>query len=93
MLVLGLQGVLLPYLHRQESNSHRGRSSYVGLLGTVTLDVPVGSWGEVAFVDADGNRVRSRAITAEPGPLPKSTRVYIAEVDADYVHVVAVPDL
>jgi membrane protein implicated in regulation of membrane protease activity len=91
-LVLVLQGVLMPYLRRQESNSHRGRSSYVGLLGTVTLDVPVGSWGEVAFVDADGNRVRSRAITSEPGPLPKSTRVYIAEVDADYVHVVAIPE-
>ncbi|MBJ7341097.1 hypothetical protein [Mycolicibacterium sp.] len=92
-LVLAFQGLLLPYLRRQESNSHRGRSSYIGLLGTVTLDVPVGSWGEVAFVDADGNRVRSRAITTEPDVLAKDTRVYIADVDADYLHVVAVPDL
>ena len=92
VLVLALQGVLLPYLRKQESNSQRGRSSYVGLLGTVTLDVPAGSWGEVAFVDADGNRVRSRAISIEPGLLAKNTPVYIAEVDADYVHVVAVPE-
>ena len=91
-LVFALQGVLLPYLRRQESNSQQGRISYVGLLGTVTLDVPVGSWGEVSFVDSDGNRVRSRAITSEADVLTKNTRVYISDVDADYVHVVAVPD-
>jgi hypothetical protein len=62
------------------------------LLGTVTLEVPVDGWGEVAFVDSDGTRVRARAVTAEPEALSKTTRVYIADVDADYVHVVAVPD-
>lgn len=88
-----LHGALLPYLRRQQGNSHRGRSSYIGLLGTVTLEVPADGWGEVAFVDADGNRVRSRAKTTEPEALPKATRVYIADVDADFVHVVSVPDL
>ena len=92
VLLIGLQGLVLPYLRRQESNSHRGRISYIGLLGTVTLDVPSDGWGEVAFVDADGNRVRSRAVTAEPETLLKSTQVYISDVDADVVHVVAVPD-
>lgn len=91
-LLLGLQGVVLPYLRRQQSNSQLGRASYVGLLGTVTLDIPVGGWGEVAFVDGEGNRVRYRAVTAETAPLTKATRVYIADVDADHVHVVAVPD-
>lgn len=90
-LVFALNGVLLPYLRRQQANSHRGRTSYIGLLGTVTLDVPVGGWGEVSFVDADGNRVRSRAKTSEPEALPKSTQIYIADVDVDFVHVVAVP--
>lgn len=92
VLILGLQGVLLPYLRKQQSNSQHGRTSYIGLLGTVTLDVPTDGWGEVAFVDPDGNRVRSRAISSEPDILTKSTRVYIADVDADYVHVVAVPE-
>jgi phosphate/sulfate permease len=92
-LVAVLQGVLLPYLRRQEANSHRGRASYIGLLGTVTLDVPVDGWGEVSFVDADGNRVRSRAKSTETATLPKSTPIYIADVDPDFVHVVAVPDL
>lgn len=92
VLIALLQGVLLPALRRQQSNSHRGRTSYIGLLGTVTLDVPAEGWGEVAFVDADGNRVRARAVTSEPAALTKSTRVYIADVDADYLHVVAVPD-
>ena len=91
VLVVALQGLLLPLLRRQQSNSQRGRTSYIGLLGTVTLDVPTDGWGEVAFVDADGNRVRARAVTAEPATLPKSTPVYIADVDADYVHVVTVP--
>ncbi|MGE2715692.1 hypothetical protein ACQI4L_16680 [Mycolicibacterium litorale] len=90
-LIAALNGLLLPYLRRQQANSHHGRASYIGLLGTVTLDVPVDGWGEVSFVDADGNRVRSRAVTEETAALPKSTPVYIADVDADYVHVVAVP--
>lgn len=91
-LVAGLQGVVVPYLRKQQSNSQRGRSSYIGLLGTVTLDVPADGWGEVAFVDPDGNRVRSRAISTEAHTLAKSTQVYIADVDADYVHVVGVPE-
>ncbi|MBB2989917.1 uncharacterized membrane protein YuzA (DUF378 family) [Mycolicibacterium iranicum] len=92
LVVVGaLQGLLLPFLRRQQSNSQRGRASYIGLLGTVTLAVPTDGWGEVAFVDTDGNRVRARAITAEPDTLPKSTPVYIADVDADYVHVVTIP--
>lgn len=94
LVLIGLiQGVVLPYLRRQESNSHTGRASYIGLLGTVTLDVPVDGWGEVAFVDADGTRVRARAVTSEPSALLKATHVYIADVDADFVHVVSVPDL
>lgn len=92
-LMLALNGVLMPYLRRQQSNSQLGRASYIGLLGTVTLDIPPGGWGEVSFADADGNRVRARAVTAEPVALRKSTRVYIADVDADHVHVVSVPDL
>lgn len=90
-LTLLLQGVALPYLRRQEASSQHGRSAYIGLLGTVTIDVPPGGWGEIAFVDPDGNRVRSRAISAEPQTLAKATRVYIADVDAEYLHVVAVP--
>ena len=90
-LIGALQGVLLPYLRRQESNSQRGRASYIGRFGTVTLEIPTDGWGEVAFVDGDGNRVRARAITAEPEALTKSTHVYIADVDADFIHVVTIP--
>lgn len=91
-LVFALNGLLLPYMRKQQSNSHRGRASYIGLLGTVTLDVPVDGWGEVSFVDADGNRVRSRAKSSEPAALTKSTQIYIADVDNDFVHIVAVPE-
>jgi len=91
LLIGALQGVVLPYLRRQESNSQRGMASYIGLLGTVALDIPVDGWGEVAFVDPDGYRIRARAVTSEPVTLTKSTQVYIADVDADYVHVVTVP--
>ena len=92
VLLLALQGVALPYLRRQQANSQQGRISYIGLLGTVTLDVPSDGWGEIAFVDAEGNRVRSRAVTDETETLRKTTRVYISDVDVDAVHVVAVPD-
>ncbi|MGH3725373.1 MAG: hypothetical protein ACRDUS_14780 [Mycobacterium sp.] len=85
--------LFLTYLRRQQANSHSGRASYVGRLGTVTLDVPAGGgWGEIAFSDADGNRVRSRAITDEPEGLTKNTAVYIADVDEQYLHVVSIPD-
>ncbi len=91
-LMAAFQGLLLPYLRRQEANSHLGRDSYVGLLGIVTLDIPADGWGEVSFVDSDGNRVHARAVTAEPSALPKTTKVYIADVDPDAVHVVAIPE-
>ncbi|ORA58996.1 hypothetical protein [Mycobacteroides franklinii] len=85
--------LFLTYLRGQQANSHSGRASYVGRLGTVTLEVPSGGgWGEIAFVDADGNRVRSRAITDEPEGLAKNAPVYIADVDSEYLHVVSIPD-
>jgi membrane protein implicated in regulation of membrane protease activity len=92
VLLLLLQGLALPYLRRQQSNSHTGRLSYIGRLGTVTLDIPVDGWGEISFVDPEGNRVRSRAVTDEPEALLKSARVYISDVEADAVRVVGVPD-
>jgi hypothetical protein len=92
VLLLLLQGVALPYLRRQQSNSHTGRLSYIGRLGTVTLEIPVDGWGEISFVDPEGNRVRSRAVTDEPQALLKATRVYISDVEADAVRVVGVPD-
>ncbi|MUM18191.1 hypothetical protein FZI91_03530 [Mycobacterium sp. CBMA271] len=85
--------LFLTYLRRQQANSHSGRASYVGRLGTVTLDVPTGGgWGEITFTDADGNRVHSRAITDEPEGLAKNAAVYIADVDPEYLHVVSIPD-
>lgn len=92
VLVSLTHGLLLPYLLRQQANSHVGRDSYIGALGTVTLALAHGGWGEVSFTDEDGGRVRARAVTEEPRDLPVGTRVYIADVDSDYVHVVAVPD-
>ncbi|MEU9804855.1 hypothetical protein [Mycobacterium sp. NPDC050853] len=85
--------LFLTYLRGQQANSHSGRASYVGRLGTVTLEVPAGDgWGEIAFIDADGNRVHSRAISDEPSELSKNTAVYIADVDSEYLHVVAIPE-
>ncbi len=85
--------LFLTYLRRQQANSHSGRASYVGRLGTVTLEVPPGGgWGEISFIDADGNRVRSRATTDEPEGLAKDAAVYIADVDSEYLHVVSIPE-
>ncbi|RDI32636.1 hypothetical protein DEU38_103373 [Rhodococcus sp. AG1013] len=93
IVLVGLtRGVLLPYLLRQQSNSHIGRQAYIGLVGTVTIPIAPGGWGEVAFTDTEGNRVRARAVSAEAVMLPVDARVYIGDIDADNVHVVAVPD-
>lgn len=89
-LVVGTRGILFPYLLRQQANSHIGRASYIGAVGTVTLTVEPGGWGEVSFVDPDGNRVLSRAISDESVALTPATAVYIADVDDQYLHVVAV---
>lgn len=90
-LVALTRGVLLRYLLRQQANSHLSRQQYIGLLGTVTIAIPPGEWGEVAFTDPDGNRVRGRALTAEQGPLPAGTTVYIGDVDDTHLHVVTAP--
>ncbi|NLG56298.1 MAG: hypothetical protein GX542_11755 [Rhodococcus sp.] len=92
VLVVGTRGVLLPYLLRQQSNSHIGRASYIGAIGTVTLAVEPGGWGEVSFVDPEGNRVLGRAVSSETSALSPTTTVYIADVDDQYLHVVAVDD-
>jgi hypothetical protein len=83
----------LPYLLRQQSNSQISRLSYIGLTGTVTIPISPDGWGEIAFVDADGNRVRSRAVTTEPAVLPTGTPVYISDAFGDeHLHVVSIPD-
>lgn len=91
-LVFLTRGLLVPYLLRQQANSHTGRQGYVGRIGIITLPIEPGGWGEVAFTDVDGSRVRSRAVSAEREPLPVNSRVYIGEVDEDALHVVSIPD-
>ncbi|CAM2866763.1 NfeD family protein [Prescottella defluvii] len=93
IILVGLtRGALLPYLLRQQSNSHLGRDSYIGLTGTVTIAIEPGLWGEISFTDTEGSRVRARAVSAEPAPLPVNTPVYIGDVDDDNLHVVTIPD-
>ncbi|EOM77756.1 hypothetical protein DW322_00760 [Rhodococcus rhodnii] len=89
--VVASRFLLYPYLLRQQDNSHVARTSYIGSLGTVTLAIEPGGWGEVSFVDRGGSRVRARAVTHEPETLGVSTTVYIADVDETSLHVVAVP--
>lgn len=91
-LVLATRGLLIPYMVRQQDNSHIGRISYIGLLGTVTLDVTADGWGEVSFADSEGNRVGARAISSGKVTLPRGATVYIADVDENYLHVVPVDD-
>lgn len=91
-LVLATRGLLIPYMIRQQDNSHIGRTSYIGLLGTVTLDVKADGWGEVSFADSEGNRVGARAISSGKVTLPRGVTVYIADVDDNYLHVVPVDD-
>ena len=83
----------MPYIRRQQANSHQGRASYIGLSAPSPSSYRQAAGVRISFVDTGGNRVRARAKSTEPNPLPKATPVYIADVDADYVHVVAVPDL
>ncbi|WP_438472884.1 hypothetical protein [Rhodococcus erythropolis] len=92
VLVVVTRGLLLPYLLKQQDNSHIGRASYHGLLGTVTLTIAAEGWGEVSFVDAEGNRVQAKAVSAQPMVLTTGTTVYIADVDDQYLHVVTVDD-
>jgi hypothetical protein len=85
------RGLLLPYILRQQSNSHTGRASFVGQIGTVTITIPAGQWGEVEFTAPDGGRTRMRAVSDEEGTISKGARVYISDADKRNVHVVAIP--
>ncbi|SNT45856.1 NfeD family protein [Rhodococcoides kyotonense] len=92
VLVISTRGLLIPYMLRQQDNSHISRTSYIGLLGTVTLPVDAEGWGEVSFADAEGNRVGARAISSQGTSLARGITVYIADVDDTYLHVVPVGD-
>ncbi|MDI9918266.1 hypothetical protein [Rhodococcus sp. IEGM 1379] len=91
-LVATTRGLILPYLLKQQDNSHISRTSYVGLLGTVTLTIMPERCGEVSFADTEGNRVHATAISLHRAPLTTGTIVYIADVDDQYLRVVTVDD-
>lgn len=84
------RGVLLPFILRQQANSHTGRASYIGRVATVTITIPAGQWGEVEVATPDGGRTRMRAVSAEDGTIAKGARVYISDADKNHLHVVAV---
>ncbi|GAB07560.1 hypothetical protein GII30_16085 [Gordonia amarae] len=93
VLVGIFRGLLLPYMLRQQSNSHFGRASYLGMTGRVELPIAPDGWGEITIVDPDGARVRLKARSEEPSTLAAGTQVYICDLDAEYVRVVAIPAL
>ena len=53
-LVGVFRGLLLPYMLRQQSNSHFGRASYLGMTGRVELPIEPDGWGEITIADPDG---------------------------------------
>ncbi|EFV13195.1 NfeD family protein [Segniliparus rugosus] len=86
------RGMLVPYLQRQQGNSLTSRASYLGSLATVTLELPESGWGEVQFADATGNLVRIRAVGPAGTSIPKGAKVYVAEMDDEFAHVVDVSE-
>ncbi len=92
-LVGVFRGLLLPYMLRQQSNSHFGRASYLGMTGRVELPIEPDGWGEITIADPDGARVRLKARTEESATIKAGAQVYICDVDAEYVRVVAIPAL
>lgn len=92
-LLLVFRGLLLPWMARQQSNSHAGRTAYIGRTGQVRVAIPADGWGEVTFLDESGALTAAKAVTAEPAGIAAGHEVYIADVDADAVHVVAIEPL
>jgi membrane-bound ClpP family serine protease len=84
-LVLALYCVVFPRMRRRRAI--HDRAGYVGLSATVTRDVPADDFGEVSFVDSEGNQVRLPAKSDEAATLTKSTRVHIIAVDDEFIHV------
>ena len=93
VLVGIFRGLLLPYMLRQKSNPHFGRASYLGMTGRVELPIDPDGWGEITIVDPDGARVRLKARSEESSTLAAGAQVYICDLDAEYVRVVAIPAL
>lgn len=89
MLVASLFLVLRP-LFRQQSNSQLGRSSYIGLIGTISLAVEADGWGQVQFTDRNGALVKERAVSHDGAAVATGTSVVIREVGESSVVVVVV---
>jgi hypothetical protein len=78
--------VLRP-LANQQSNSLIGRSSYIGRIGTVELQIPHNGIGQVVFSDQNGARVVQSAVSADGQALPRQASVVIIDVAKDGVVV------
>lgn len=91
-LVGVFRGLLLPWMARQQSNSHGGRETYIGRTGHARIAIPADGWGEVVFLDEAGALTAAKAVTAEPDGIAAGQEIYIAEVEDDVVHVVAIAD-
>ncbi|MBP9738150.1 hypothetical protein KBD20_00505 [Candidatus Saccharibacteria bacterium] len=89
LLIASLFLVLRP-LFRQQSNSQLGRSSYIGLMGSITLAVQADGWGEVQFTNTNGSLVTERAIAHDGAGIPTGTSVVITDVGETNVTVVVV---
>lgn len=64
--VLVRQFVIMP-LMRQQANTSISQTSYVGTVGSVSLDIAAGSVGEVRIVDHNGALVAMPARASEAG--------------------------
>lgn len=80
-----LRFVLRP-LARQQHNSLIGRDAYVGCRGRVTLRIPAGGRGQVAFADPQGAMVYERAASTGD-ELAGGAHVLVVDLTADGVVV------
>lgn len=93
VLVGAFRGLLVPYMVRQQSNSHFGRTDYLGRIAVIEIAIPAGGWGQVSVADPYGGRVRLKARSSESVDLATRTEVVITDLDPEFVHVVAVPEM
>ncbi len=84
VLAYGLLMLVLRAMRRAQSGAVAGLRAAVGRTATVTMTIPAGGWGQVAYLDADSVRAVTTAVLVDSGAsVADGGDVLIVDVEGD----------
>ncbi|AUN40716.1 hypothetical protein [Tsukamurella tyrosinosolvens] len=80
----GLLMLVLRAMRRAQTGTVAGLRAAVGTIGELSMEIPVGGWGRVSYVDSESVRATTTAVLVDAGAsAPGGQQVLIVDVDGD----------